>query len=103
MPDNTTLEKVVRNETNLGNLQKLFDQHNEQDEERFERVFGLFQKGFEKIDDRFDKVDDRLDVLWDDKNKKTGAFWLGKSLAGIVGGGIVAIIDALSYGGWHLK
>ncbi len=85
--------KLARIEANTLNMDRSFINHERQDTERFERTFKFVKEGFEKIDDRFDKMDEKLGALWDLKNKQEGAFGMGKIVAGIVGGALVAAID----------
>ena len=58
-----------------------FALHVKEDAERFDRVFHL-------VSERFDKLDGKLSMLWDDKNKRSGAFNASKLLTG----GIWAVI-----------
>lgn len=100
--DNNDKIKLARIDERVDSIDKSFDDHEEHDADRFERTFEFVKEGFDKIDDRFDKITIKIDALWDTKNQQTGAWGLGKYIAGAIGGCIVAVIDYIGYGG-HIK
>lgn len=72
---------IGRIDERLKSLDRSFSQHEVEDHNRFELVFGHMK-------DRFDKIDNKLETLWDLKNSQAGAF----SVSRLAGGGIWAII-----------
>lgn len=66
------------------------DIHIEDDGVRFERTFNYVKDAFSKMDERFDTIDTKLGTLWDNNNRQEGAFGLGKWMAGLIGGAVVA-------------
>jgi hypothetical protein len=65
--------------------------HVKDDAEKFEKVFSVVGK-------RFDKIDEKLDTLWDEKTARKGAMALSKVLTG---GIYAAIALAAGYFGGH--
>lgn len=95
--------KLARIDERVLNIAKSFEDHEDNDSERFDKTFNFVKEGFDKIDNRFDKVDARLGKLWDIKNKHDGAFGVGKMIAGGIGGVFVALVDFIIYNGGHIK
>lgn len=93
-------ERVAFLEANYTSLDRRAVDHERNDAERFERSFKFVQGMKEEIlgavggiSEKFDTLEEKVSALWDDKNKREGAFGLSKVLAGTLGGVIVAALD----------
>lgn len=95
----TDSTKIGRMDANVTNLMDWKRQHEDHDQQRFDKTFEYIKDGFDKMEERFDKMDDRLDTLWDDKNKKQGSDGLKKFL--YTGGMSLLAIVAGYLGGSH--
>ncbi len=93
-------ERLAYLEANYGNLDRRAAEHEKNDTERFERTFS-FVKGMKTeileavgvVDSKISPLAGRVNELWDEKNKREGAFGLSKLVAGAGGGVIVALIE----------
>ena len=98
MPE--TPERLTALEVNYANLDRRGADHERNDAERFERSFKFVQgmkeeilEGIDEVKSQVSALRDKVDTLWDEKNKREGAFDLGKIAAGAVGGILVAAVE----------
>lgn len=76
--DSATLARIDERTQSHGTA---FAQHVKDDQEKFEKVFNFVSKRFDKMDEKFDKLDEKIGTLWDEKNKRSGAFSASKLMS----------------------
>lgn len=97
-------ERIAILEANSINLDRRADAHERNDDDRFNRTLS-FAMGMKteilaavgNVNEKVDTLSEKVSTLWDDKNKREGAFGLSKIMVGSAGGLIVAAID------WFVK
>lgn len=105
--DNAELARVGEQ---ARNLERNMDMDRRENNEKFERVFRYIKEefvsinstinGFDvKLESRLKPTEDKMTKLWDEHNKKEGAFGFGKWVAGGIGGAIGAL--ATLWGNTH--
>lgn len=91
-------ERLASLEANMRNIQSQAAENERQRQRTFEYMKEMktdILSSIGNLDDKFtekfaDLDEKRIGPLWDDKNKRDGAFGLGKFIAGGIGGLIVA-------------
>lgn len=76
--------KLARIDERTIHLIQSLSEHAEEDNKRFERTFGYLKDSFDKIEGRFDKFEAKIGNLWDDKNKRSGAFGASRMIGGSI-------------------
>lgn len=84
---------IGRIDERLIGLSKSFDDHQEDDRDKFEVAFKHMSDGFDKMDDRFDKIDIKLGTLWDQSNSNKGAFGASRLFAGFAWAVVVLVAN----------
>jgi hypothetical protein len=74
--------RLARMEENLRNLSKSFDDHETEDTNRFEKMFGFMREEFDEIKNNTKETNSKLGTLWDIKNQQLGASIIKKTIAG---------------------
>lgn len=88
-------ELIGRIDERLKGLSGSFLNHEIDDRNRFELVFGHMKDSFDKLDKRFDKIDEKLNTLWDLKNSQAGIFSVSRLIGGGVWAAMVITVDFL--------
>lgn len=93
-------ERLASIEANYIALDRRAEAHEHSDNDSFDTmlsfVMGMKKDILAAIDntnDKVDALDTKVGTLWDDKNKREGAFGLSKLVAGTAGGLLVALMD----------
>jgi len=97
-------ERVASLEANYIALDRRASQHEDNDNERFDRHMS-FSVGMKNdilaavsgVNTKVDLLDKRIDVLWDDKNERQGASkaskYIANSISGVIGATAALLVE----------
>lgn len=91
-------ERIASLEANFAAIDRRAMEHERSDAARFDQNFAYTKAmkaeimgGINDLKDRFIEMETKVQTLWDDMNKREGAFGFGKFIAAAVGGVIGAV------------
>lgn len=88
--DSNTLARI--DERTMG-LTTSFAAHVKDDGDKFEKVFSIMTKRFDKIDERFDKIDGKIEPIQNESNQRKGAFQASRLISGALWGSVVLAVS----------